>query len=134
MAIYPACLIVKTQEVILQIKNIFRLSLLLCVAMILYLATTSANIEIVSNSHDKLNHMFAFWVLTFLADMSFGGPAKHIKSISSSLLLYGLMIELIQSQLPYRSFSLVDIAADATAILLYWFVAKLVVYHLKREN
>ena len=102
--------------------------------MTLYLATTSANIEVISHSHDKLNHMLAFWVLTFFADMSFGGPGRHIKSISSSLLLYGLLIELIQSQLPYRSFSLADIVADALAIFSYWLMAKLAVHHLKKEG
>jgi VanZ family protein len=35
------------------------------------------------------------------------------------LLGYGLLIELIQRELPYREFSLFDLAADALGILLY---------------
>jgi VanZ family protein len=117
----------------LNLKNFSRLLLLICVVAVLFLATTSTNIPAVSNSNDKLNHIFAFVVLTFLADMSTERQvAKRIKWITISVLFYGLLIEIVQWQLPYRSFSIADMGADLLGISLYWGAAFIAYPHLKR--
>lgn len=68
--------------------------------------------------NDKVEHGIAFYALALLADFSFPqngfGRAKML-----SLLSYGLAIEIIQYFLPYRSFSLLDLGADAVGLVIY---------------
>ena len=97
---------------------VFRLSLAAAVTGILILATTPLEYPVVSGINDKLNHIFAFFVLSLLTDFSF--PDKKFSyAFFLPLLGYGLSIECIQYFLPYRMFSLFDIAGDAIGILIY---------------
>nr|MDA3898731.1 VanZ family protein [Desulfobacteraceae bacterium] len=98
---------------------VFRISLTAAVTGILILATTPLEYPVVSGINDKLNHIFAFFVLSLLADFSFPGK-KFFSSIFLPLMVYGVAIETIQYFLPYRMFSLFDVAADALGIVLYW--------------
>lgn len=83
-----------------------------------FLATTTVDYPVVSGFHDKLQHIFAFFVLALLTDFSFPTlPWSWRKSIP--LLGYGLALEIIQYFIPGRFFSLLDLAADATGLLLY---------------
>ena len=86
--------------------------------VILYLATTSRMIPVVEDIIDKAEHGIAFYALALFADFSFPqngfGRAKAL-----SLLSYGLSIEIIQYFLPYRSFSLIDLSADAVGLVIY---------------
>jgi VanZ family protein len=102
-------------------SNVMAFRLALCVALmvIMYLATTPLHYPLVENVDDKVNHVLAFFVLGLLADFSFPkrglGPSKIF-----ALLGYGLLIEVIQYFLPYRTFSLYDLAADGVGLTLYW--------------
>ncbi len=97
---------------------VFRISLTAAVTGILILATTPLEYPVVSGINDKLNHIFAFFVLSLLADFSF--PEKKFFSfIFLPLMGYGMAIEIIQHFLPYRMFSLFDVAGDALGIVLY---------------
>lgn len=98
---------------------VFRISLTAAVTGILILATTPLEYPVVSGFNDKLNHIFAFFVLALLADFSFPGK-KFFSAIFLPLMVYGVAIETIQYFLPYRMFSLFDVAADALGIVLYW--------------
>ena len=97
----------------------FRLALVATLMVVMHLATTQMNYPVVENMNDKVNHILAFYVLGFLADFSF--PVKRF-GLSKVLpvLGYGLLIEVIQYFLPYRSFSLYDLAADAAGLAVYW--------------
>ena len=98
---------------------IFRISLTAAVTGILILATTPLEYPVVSGINDKLNHLFAFFVLSLLANYSF--PDKQFgRAVFLPLMGYGLAIEIIQYFLPYRMFSLFDVAADAVGIVIYW--------------
>jgi VanZ family protein len=97
---------------------VFRISLAAAVTGILILATTPMEYTVVSGINDKLNHIFAFFVLSLLADFSFP-ENKFFVGIFLPLMGYGVAIELIQYFLPFRMFSLFDVAADALGILLY---------------
>lgn len=70
---------------------------------------------------DKWAHLATYLVLAFLVDVSWPergfGPAKW-----GFLLAYGILIELLQSQIPNRLFSLADVVANAAGIALYAFV------------
>jgi VanZ family protein len=83
-----------------------------------YLSTTSRQIPVVADVNDKLNHVLAFYVLGLLADFSWPGTAFYARK-AFLLLGYGAVIEIIQYFLPYRSFSLFDLGADAFGLILY---------------
>ncbi|WP_250656675.1 VanZ family protein [Alkalimarinus coralli] len=94
-----------------------RFTLLVAVTTIFYLATTSVDYKVQSSFNDKFNHLFAFGSLSFLSHIAFQTfqPIRW----ATALLGYGALIECVQFFLPYRSFSLLDLAADLTGIVLY---------------
>jgi VanZ family protein len=68
--------------------------------------------------NDKATHLAAFFILALLTDFSF--PASRFTLLKiTGLLLYGGLIETIQYHLPYRTFSLMDLAADGLGIAAY---------------
>jgi VanZ family protein len=97
---------------------IFRISLTAAILGILILATTPLEYSVVSGINDKLNHIFAFFILALLADFSFT-EKKFSVVIFIPLFCYGLTIETMQHFLPYRMFSLFDVAANAVGLLIY---------------
>ncbi|WP_417529966.1 VanZ family protein [Marinobacter lipolyticus] len=108
-------------EQILDCRPLWQLALLISVIAILYLATTSQPYPLPSSPNDKINHLIAFTELTILARL--GWPRMPGIWLVVGLCLYGLAIELVQSQLPYREFSMADLIADAAGIaigLLPW--------------
>ncbi|MFZ5998412.1 MAG: VanZ family protein [Nitrospirota bacterium] len=66
---------------------------------------------------DKLNHLAAFVLLAVLCGAAY--PNRSVRWQCSFLISYGMLIECVQLFLPYRKFSLLDIAADASGILVY---------------
>ena len=96
----------------------FRVLLGLALALITWIATTAVPGPVVFDLNDKLNHLAAFFTLALLSDFAFRdsgfGPGKFLP-----LLGYGLLLESIQHFLPYRDFSLLDLAADALGMGLY---------------
>jgi VanZ family protein len=95
-----------------------RLALLACVLIISYLAFAPLP-EPPGFDWDKTNHLVAFATLAALADLGWPGRAAMPWRIGL-LLGYGLLIELVQGQLEYRSASVLDFAADALGIGLYF--------------
>ncbi|QCD45181.1 VanZ family membrane protein [Campylobacter mucosalis] len=79
-----------------------------------YLATTSKSMAINEVFWDKTNHFLAFSVLYFLLNFAF---KLEILTKISLLLVFGIQIEIVQSFLPSREFSLIDIIADFIGIL-----------------
>ena len=96
----------------------FRSALGAAIIVVAYLATTPLHVPLVENVNDKVNHVLAFFVLGLLADFSFPERGFGASKILA-LLGYGLLIEVVQYFLPYRSFSLYDLAADAVGLALY---------------
>lgn len=70
---------------------------------------------------DKLAHLLTYVVLALLADFSWPDRGFDLPKWSA-LLSYGILIELIQSQVPNRMFSLADLVANAAGIALYAFL------------
>jgi VanZ family protein len=68
--------------------------------------------------NDKVGHTAAFLCLSFLLDFAWPRYSWGLGKLMP-LLGYGLLIELIQYFLPYRSFSLLDLAADGAGLLFY---------------
>ncbi|WP_225314906.1 VanZ family protein [Marinobacter confluentis] len=84
---------------------------MLSAVAIVFLATTSEPYPIPSAPSDKLNHILAFIQLTIVTRLAW--PELSRLWIAPGMMLFGFAIELTQAQLPYRDFSLLDLAADA---------------------
>jgi len=66
---------------------------------------------------DKLAHAIIFFILAFLLS-HWLGKQYGILAITA-LILFGLLIEVIQYYLPWRSFSYRDWAADIIGVIFY---------------
>ncbi|MBE2985042.1 VanZ family protein [Campylobacter sp. RM9344] len=80
-----------------------------------FLATTSRKITVNELFWDKTNHILAFFVLYVLLNLAFELKFWYKFVL---LLAYGIQIELVQSLLPNRFFSLFDVLADSVGITL----------------
>lgn len=102
--------------------TLFRTALLVATIVATRLATMSLDFTPAVGLNDKVLHVGAFLVLASLLDFSFPrnafGTAK-----TATLLGYGMTIEVVQHFLPYRTFSLLDWAADAVGVVLYLAIA-----------
>jgi VanZ family protein len=101
----------------------------------MYLATTQQEFAIIDDTSDKVKHILAFYVLSFLADYSTPRVRFNL-SKGLAVLGYGLLIEVIQYFLPYREFSLFDLAADGIGIAAYVLSQPTVgrIYFLRRRE
>lgn len=72
----------------------------------------------VADINDKFGHTTAFLCLAFLLDFARPRRVWGAEKLLP-LLAYGLFIELVQYFLPYRTFSLWDLAADGLGLMLY---------------
>jgi len=104
------------------ITKLSRVSFIISILVIEYLATTSMEIEVVQNSWDKLNHFIAFSTLYIL--LYFAKYYTKVFHIVLTLLLYGIQIEIVQYFIPCRSFSLLDIFADMVGVLIGYIFIK----------
>lgn len=89
------------------------------------LSTLSALSGVVNVSHfnDKIGHALMFFVLAFLAYHTL--KEKYGIKTFIALSLFGLLIEVIQYYLPWRSFSWLDWAADIVGLLFYEIIHQL---------
>lgn len=99
-------------------KHLYQISFFTTLLVIEYLATTTREIEMVSHSWDKLNHLAAFAVLYLLLTLAFGHLKTWIRIIL--LMAFAFQIEIVQHFIPGRDFSLPDIVADAIGIFIGW--------------
>jgi VanZ family protein len=85
----------------------------------LYEATIRHPVEMphVDNA-DKMLHAFTFFCLAALKDMAFPNR-RHLFRKVLGLMAFGVLIEVIQSWLPWRSADITDFLADCTGITLY---------------
>lgn len=102
--------------------TLFRIALFVAVTTIAYVATAPLEAVPFVGVGDKFLHAGAFLVLAGLLDFAF--PATRFTGGKvATLLAYGMAIEVVQSFLPFRSFSLLDWLADAAGVVLYVVVA-----------
>ena len=67
---------------------------------------------------DKFNHFIAFLTLSLLLNRSSSSYAKRLRNVTA-LFLFGLLIEIVQAFVAYRSSSIYDLAADLLGILTF---------------
>jgi len=96
--------------------NSFRVYFFICLLAIEFLATTTIHIEVVESAWDKANHFVAFLTLYVLLTLAY----KNLNILQKIALLvaFGLQIEIVQSFIDGRYFSLLDVLADSVGILL----------------
>jgi len=94
----------------------FRIYFFITLVVIEFLATTTIHIEVVESLWDKANHFSAFFVLYILLSYAY----IKLSTIQKSLLLlaFGMQIEIVQSFIDGRFFSLLDVVADSVGILI----------------
>ncbi len=67
---------------------------------------------------DKFNHFLAFFTLSLLLNRSSSSYEKRIRNVIA-LFLFGILIEIVQAFIAYRSSSIYDLAADLLGILTF---------------
>ncbi|MGD2119367.1 MAG: VanZ family protein [Chromatiales bacterium] len=100
-----------------------RLLLLMALLLSTWQLLSPYPLEQASSINDKLGHGLLFLALAALADHAYSDKLFNWQKVFW-LLSYGAGIEIIQSFIPRRDFSLLDIAADLAGILLYWLVIR----------
>ncbi|NTU97973.1 MAG: VanZ family protein [Chlorobiaceae bacterium] len=98
--------------------NASRILLPVAVAVSLYQATSRSPLGITADNGDKAVHVLAFFILAVLDDFAFPGKGFGVSKILP-LVLFGILIEYIQSFLPYRSTDIYDLLADCAGLALY---------------
>jgi len=98
--------------------RLFRIAFVATVVLVGYLSFAHVEETPVAGINDKLGHAAAFLCLGFLLDFAWPRRPWGARKLLP-LLGYGLIIELVQYFLPYRSFSLWDLAADGLGLGLY---------------
>lgn len=95
---------------------LYRLMLFICTLSICYLAFSKGGVNVEIHHGDKISHLSAFFVLTWLLR-----HAMQVKVWQQIVILmsFGLFIELVQSNLPSRSASYLDLLADLLGVLLF---------------
>ena len=94
--------------------------IILIVVFILAVIPKTEEFPEITRISDKLNHFAAFLTLAFLID--FGYPLKGFFWKVMYLGSYGLIIEVAQYFLPYREFSLFDLAVDIMGLSFYFLI------------
>jgi VanZ family protein len=97
-------------------QRVFQIAFFLCLAVIEFLATTTQEISLVSSIWDKANHFTAFFVLYILLSLGYSTLGTWLKI--AILLAFGMQIEIVQSFIDGRYFSMLDVFADSIGILL----------------
>ena len=100
-----------------------RILLVISILVISFLATSETNPTSQNFIDDKLLHFLCFAYLTLIFKLT-----QFIQQdfwLYVIVLAYGILIEIVQMFLPYRSFELLDIFADFMGILCAGFLLKL---------
>lgn len=100
----------------------WRLAFGLCVLAVLVLALMPTDVLIPSTGWDKSNHLLAFSVMALLGMRAF--PSRTM-GVLAGLLVYGVLIEVLQSFTPGRSADWRDVVADAVGLALGWGLVQL---------
>ena len=101
----------------------FKIILVISVPIITILSIHEVNLESSTNFLDKALHFFCFTYLTLITWLSrFLSKDLHVYVI---VLAYGILIEIVQRVLPYRSFEYLDIFADSVGIIAGLIIIKI---------
>ena len=101
----------------------FKIILVISVPIITILSIHEVNLESSTNFLDKALHFLCFTYLTLITWLSrILNKDLHVYVI---VLAYGILIEIVQRFLPYRSFEYLDIFADSVGIIAGLIIIKI---------
>jgi VanZ family protein len=79
---------------------------------------------------DKVQHFLAFSSLTLAACLGMSAGTRQAMGAAFGMLMFGIFIELVQSQLPTRSAEFADVVADSVGIggglIFLWLLRRLI--------
>ena len=93
----------------------FRIILTISIVLISFLSIQEVDIESKIKILDKFVHFFCFTYLTAISWLSRIFDKEFLVYVI--VLAYGILIEVVQKYVPYRSFEFLDIFADFLGIL-----------------
>ena len=97
-------------------RRYWRLALVLLLGVVCWFAFKPSMPSVGWAHLDKLQHIAAFTTLSLVASLGWAPREGLAGRVGAGLMAYGLFIEAVQTQLPSRSGSLADWAADAAGI------------------
>ncbi|MDO6525652.1 VanZ family protein [Motilimonas sp. 1_MG-2023] len=92
-----------------------KISFVSLLVVISYLAFSPAPVQIQFNNMDKINHLAAFASLALVGRCAFNFHAGWLFGLLTG---FGALIELVQSQIPNRFASGLDLLADMLGIII----------------
>lgn len=99
-------------------SNFFKLALFIALIVMSYLVFSKPTYSQNTIPYfDKIGHMSSFFILTALTYLAF---RPHWLFILVVMGAYGIIIEVIQSYIPYRGAEVADVVADLTGVLLFY--------------
>ncbi|MEZ9237857.1 MULTISPECIES: VanZ family protein [Shewanella] len=101
----------------MKLKLFFTGAFVVAVLVVSYLVFSKPNYPVTFSNMDKVGHTVSFLGLAFLAYFAFKPKWYWMCSV---LTAYAILIEVIQSQIPYRSASVADVVADVLGIALFY--------------
>ena len=101
-----------------------------CALTVLVLALVPSPPPMITTGWDKLNHLLAFGAMAWLACKAF---PQRLTAVLCALLVYGALIEVMQSWTPSRSAEWLDLFADMFGILLGWMLIRFLASNKHRK-
>ncbi len=103
----------------------FRVFCIGLLALGLVVALSHSPLPVADLANDKIQHATAFFIFAALFHLAW--PRSFWLFVFAPLLAYGGLIEIFQGMTTWRSMSWGDVVADATGLLLYYAVYKLII-------
>lgn len=98
---------------------------ILCAVALVLSLSDPANLSLMENVWDKLNHAAGYFGLIVLCDVGFR-TGRRLGQKGVLVFAYGGLLEVLQYFLPYRQFSFSDMVANLCGILFFFAVYVLV--------
>jgi len=92
------------------------------VLLVIHLSLAPAPFELPVQAGDKLSHVFAYLVLMSWFANLYEGPVHRFR-FAIGFLALGVTLEILQRWIGYRSFEVIDMAANAAGVAVGWVLA-----------
>jgi len=103
-----------------------KMLLFLVLVMVTWQALSPTPAQATQLINDKIGHALVFFILATLSDHAFA-TSKFNWNKALWLIFYGVAIEVLQYFIPGRDFSLLDMLADASGLLIYFVLTKTII-------
>lgn len=102
----------------LRSPRAWRWLVLMLVLLVCWFAFVPDPPQSVDTGWDKLNHVLAFGALSFSGWFAWGAPRRRMLGVVLGALMFGIFIEVVQTQIPGRSGEWPDLLADSVGIAI----------------